>query len=60
MVTVSAQYGSEAILRDIYERSGCRWKIHVSQKKFTDYLCSEDLGGCTDSDPLRLESDFLF
>ena len=48
-----AQYGSEAILRDIYERSGSRLKIHVSQKKFEDYLCSEDLGGCTESDPAK-------
>lgn len=46
----SAQYGSEAILRDIYEKSGAKWRIHVSQKKFQEYLCTDDLGDCTDSD----------
>ncbi|CAB4056289.1 DCLRE1C [Lepeophtheirus salmonis] len=35
----------------IFERSGCRWRIHVSQRKFLDYLCSDELGDCTTSDP---------
>ena len=46
-----AQYGSEAILRHIYEMSGAKWRIHVDPRKFGDYLCSDDLGDCTDSDP---------
>lgn len=50
-----AQYGSEAILRDIYERSGHRWKIHADPKKYESYMCSEDLGGCMDSDPVKAE-----
>ncbi|XP_040576764.1 protein artemis [Lepeophtheirus salmonis] len=46
-----AQFGSERILKEIFERSGCRWRIHVSQRKFLDYLCSDELGDCTTSDP---------
>ena len=46
-----AQYGSEAILRYIYEQSSSKWKIHVSQGKFNEYLCIEDLGQCTSPDP---------
>ena len=50
-----AQYGSEAILRYIYEQSGAKWKIHVSQRKFEEYLCTEDLGSCTSSDPAEAQ-----
>jgi hypothetical protein len=39
------------ILKDIYEKSNMRWRIHVSNSKFRDYLCSEDLGDCTEADP---------
>ena len=46
-----AQYGSEAILRNIYEQSSNKWKIHVSERKFHEYLCTDDLGACTHSDP---------
>ena len=46
-----AQYGSEAILRHIYEMSGAKWRIHVDPRKFNGYLCSDDLGDCTDADP---------
>ena len=46
-----AQFGSEAILRYIYEQSSNKWKIHVSQGKFDEYLCIEDLGECTNSNP---------
>ena len=46
-----AQYGSERILRDIYEKSGLRWRVHTSDARFGDYLCSDELGDCTDSDP---------
>ena len=44
-----AQFGSEAILKYIYEQSSNKWKIHVSQGKFNEYLCIEDLGECTSS-----------
>ncbi|QQP41581.1 Uncharacterized protein FKW44_016000 [Caligus rogercresseyi] len=47
----ATQYGSERILREIFERSGCHWRIHVSQRKFQDYLCSDELGDCTTTDP---------
>lgn len=46
-----AQYGSEGILRHIYEQSNAKWRIHVNSGKFQDYLCSDDLGDCTDNDP---------
>ena len=45
-----AQYGSEAILNAVHRNSGCKWKIHVSQKKFEDYLCTQDLCGSVESD----------
>ena len=51
LLHLPAQYGSEAILRHIYERSGAKWRIHVDPRKFNDYLCSDDLGDCTDADP---------
>ncbi len=46
-----AQYGSESILKDIYEKSGLKWRIHTSDSRFNDYLCTDELGDCTDSDP---------
>lgn len=46
-----AQYGSEAILREIYEKSQTKWKIHVPERKYVDYLCFDDLGDCTDDNP---------
>ena len=51
LLHLPAQYGSEAILRHIYEMSGAKWRIHVDPGKFNDYLCSDDLGDCTDADP---------
>jgi hypothetical protein len=51
LIFSSAQYGSEDILRYIYEQSGAKWRIHVDSRKFGDYLCSDGLGDCTDSDP---------
>ncbi len=42
-----AQYGSEAILNLIYLNSNRKWKIHVSQKKKDDYMCTEDLSEFT-------------
>ena len=46
-----AQLGSEAILRHIYEQSNNKWKIHIGHQKFEEYLCTDDLGNCTASDP---------
>ena len=43
LLKLVAQYGSEAILKDIYNNSTKKWKIHVSQKKFQDYMCTDDL-----------------
>ena len=51
LLYLPTQYGSEAILRHIYEMSGAKWRIHVDPRKFNDYLCSDDLGDCTDADP---------
>ena len=49
LLHLPAQFGSEAILRHIFDQSGQRWKIHVGHKKFQEYLCTDDLGGCTSS-----------
>ena len=51
LLHLPAQYGSEAILCHIYEMSSTKWRIHVDPRKFNDYLCSDDLGDCTDADP---------
>jgi len=50
LLRLPAQFGSEAILKRIFENSGNKWKIHVGTKKFAEYLCTEDLGNCTSSD----------
>merc|ERR1712029_222591 len=50
LLHLPAQFGSEAILRHIFDQSGAKWKIHVGQKKFQEYFCTEDLQGCTSSD----------
>ena len=50
-----AQYGSEAILRHIYEQSSKKWKIHVSQGKYDEYLCTDDLEACTSCDPAEAQ-----
>ena len=42
-----AQYGSEAILKAIFQRS--KWKVHVSKEKQDAYLCAEDLSNFVDS-----------
>ena len=55
LLHLPAQYGHEAILTDIYSKSNQMWRIHVNDNKFRDYLCSEDLGDCTDSDARRAQ-----
>lgn len=55
LFTLPAQYGSEAILKAIYQKSGAKWKVHVSRKKYDDYLCAEDLKFCTDSNPAEAQ-----
>ncbi len=50
LLQLPAQYGSEAILKHIYEQSRLKWRIHVSDSKFQEYLCVDELGDCTDSD----------
>jgi hypothetical protein len=50
LFVLPAQYGSEAILDQVYRKSGTKWKIHVSQAKFKDYLCAQDLKNCTHSE----------
>ena len=46
-----AQYGSEGILREIYQMSGNSWKIHVPETKFQDYLYTQDLTEMVSTDP---------
>ena len=48
LFNLPAQYGSEKILTEIYERSQNRWRVHVSEKKQNDYLCTKDLSDCVD------------
>jgi len=49
LLKLPAQYGSEAVLKKIYQHSGkAHWKIHVSQGKQNDYLCTKDLSDFVD------------
>ena len=48
LLRLAAQYGSEAILNSIYERSETKWKVHVNKEKLGDYLCTEDLSNSVD------------
>ena len=51
----AAQYGSEAILKTIHEKSGRKWTVHVGASAHGDHLCLQELGACTSADPREAE-----
>ena len=50
-----AQYGSEAILKRLHEKSNRKWKIHVNTKKSKDYLNIQELHGIVDDNFAKAE-----
>lgn len=50
-----AQYGSEAILKKLHEKSNRKWKIHVNTKKSKDYLNIQELHGIVDDNFAKAE-----
>jgi len=50
-----SRYGYESILQHVYEKSRLNWLVHVDRAHWREYLCSEELSGCTDCDPKRAE-----
>jgi len=55
LLDLPAQYGSEAILKALYEKSQLKWRVHVSDSKYREYLCSDELGDCADADQRQAE-----